>query len=315
MAVIALTEPGDQILVGGTLYGGTTTMLRNLEKKFKVRVHTTDTSKAANVADAAARVPDLSLVLIETPDNPTLNVTDIRAVAAITEPRGIPLLVDNTFSTPYLQQPMRLGTDIAIQSMTKYVSGHSACIGGVVVGPAAFIQKNLYPLFRDFGAVPSPFDSWLNSLTLQTMGRRLDIQCSNAAMIAAFLEKHPRVARVHYPGLESHPQREVAKKQMVSGGAMIAFELRDGFEPAQKLMDYFARRDTPMELAVSLGAVISYIEHPASMTHAGVPKEERLKGGVTDDLVRLSVGIEGISTLIQALEEGLEIAYSGASTP
>ena len=165
----------------------------------------------------------------------------------------------------------------------------------------------MYPVYKDFGPTPSPFDSWLNSLTIQEMGVRMEHQCKTAARVAEFLENHPKIERVWYPGLKSHPQNELCKKQMRNGGGMISFEVKGGFDAGVKLMNYFARPDTPMELTVSLGSVISYIEHPASMTHSVIPEEDRKERGITSSLVRLSIGVEGYSILTQALNEGLSL--------
>ena len=250
------------------------------------------------------------MVFCETPDNPTLKVTDIAAVSKLAEKAEVPLVVDNTFATPYLQQPLRLGADIVVQSMTKYFNGRSVVVGGSVVGPHEFVRKHLFPMAKDIGATPSPFDSWLNAMNVQTLGRRMEIHCESAKKIANFLNEHPKVTQVYYPGLESHPQHAVAAKQMRYPGAMISFELENGFEAAQKLMDYFGRHDTPMELAVSLGCAVSYIQHPASMTHASVAKEQRLGAGITDELVRISVGLEGVNTLLHHLKTGLDLAYA-----
>ncbi len=216
------------------------------------------------------------------------------------------LIVDNTFCSPYLQQPFRLGADVVIHSLTKYVNGHSASIAGAALGPYEFFSKEVYPVYKDFGPTPSPFESWLNSLTLQEMGVRMEHQCKTAQRLATFLEAHPAIERVYYPGLASHPQHALCEKQMRNGGAVISFEVKGGYDAGVKLMNFFARNDTPMELAVSLGSVISYIEHPASMTHAVIPEEDRVQRGITNSLVRLSVGVEGYSVLAQALDDGLK---------
>lgn len=308
--IVSLAHAGDEILVGDVVYGGTVGLLKHFKERFGITTHYVDTTDAAAVARALDEHPQARMLFVETPDNPTLKVTDIREIAALSEKHGVPLVVDNTFATPYLQQPLRLGADIVVQSMTKYISGHSTSVGGVVVGPHGFIRNHLFPFAKDFGACVSPFESWLNRVTVSTLGHRVEHQCANAQKVAEFLVEHPRITSVAYPGLPGHRHHERAKKQMRLPGAMIAFEMEGGVEPAKKLMNYFARHDTPMELAVSLGSVISYIQHPASMTHAGVPKAERLKAGLTDELVRLSVGIEGATVLLRALDEGLRLAYS-----
>ncbi len=308
--VMSLCTAGDTILVGDVVYGGTVGLLGHLKKRANINTVYVDTTDVEAVRKAFEEHPNARLLFVETPDNPTLKVTDIKAVSEITEKHGVPMLVDNTFATPYLQQPLRLGADITIQSMTKYINGHSSSVGGCVVGPHCFMRNELFPFAKDLGACASPFESWLNRVTVSTLGHRVEAQCENAQKIAEFLEGNEKIKTVTYPGLESHPHHSRAKEQMRKPGAMICFELDGGVEPAKKLMNYFARHDTPMELAVSLGSVISYIQHPASMTHAGVPKAEREKAGLTDELIRLSVGIEGASVLIGALDEGLKLAYS-----
>ncbi|MBI4868567.1 MAG: aminotransferase class I/II-fold pyridoxal phosphate-dependent enzyme [Candidatus Wallbacteria bacterium] len=303
--LMALVRTGDE-LIAGNVYGCTDSLLRTLEARFGVKVHWVDVTKAAEVERCLEANPRVVAVYLESPDNPTLAISDLAAVAAAAEARRVPLVVDNTFASPYLQQPFRLGADIVVHSLTKYVNGHSASIAGCALGPFSFMQDHVFPIYKDFGPTPSPFDSWLNALCVQDLGHRMEASCRSALEIARFLEAHPRVQRVHYPGLASHPQHALAARQMRLGGAMISFELRGGMKPARRLMNFFARKDTPMELAVSLGSAVSYIEHPASMTHAGVPQADRLSRGITDELVRLSVGLEGTDILIDALGWGLQ---------
>ncbi|HOY67981.1 MAG TPA: aminotransferase class I/II-fold pyridoxal phosphate-dependent enzyme [Candidatus Ozemobacteraceae bacterium] len=304
----ALVKTGSEI-ISGSVYGCTDSFFRSLEK-FGINTRFVDTSDIAQVEAALAQCPNAAMVYLETPDNPTLHVSDISAISKLAEARRIPLVVDNTFATPYLQQPFRLGADIVIQSLTKYVNGHSTSIAGVVIGPWNFMGEYLFPVYKDHGPTPSPFDSWLNAQGLQTMPVRMEQICDSAQELARRLEAHPRVARVWYPGLDSHPHHALAKRQMRKFGGMISFELEKGFEPAQKLMNYFADYTTPMELAVSLGSAISYIQHPASMTHSGIPEADRLARGITQGLVRWSVGLEGVETLWAAMEDGLKLAYS-----
>jgi len=303
---LALVKTGDTI-ISGNVYGCTDSLFRSLSR-FGIEVRFVKTSDTAEVERALAECPRAAMVFLETPDNPTLEISDIKAISKLTEKRGIPLVVDNTFATPYLQQPFRLGADIAIQSLTKYVNGHSTSVAGVVIGPWDFMAEHLFPVYKDHGPTPSPFDSWLNAQGLQTLHVRMERISDTALELARRLEAHRRVERVFYPGLASHPQHDLAKRQMRKSGGVISFELNGGFEPARRLMDFFATYTTPMELAVSLGSAISYIQHPASMTHSGVPEEARRERGITDGLVRLSVGLEGVETLWQALEEGLELA-------
>ncbi len=302
----ALVQTGSEIICG-SVYGCTDSFFRSLEK-FGIKTHFVNTADAKQVEKALKKAENPVMVFLESPDNPTLQISDIRAISEMTERRGIPLVVDNTFATPYLQQPFRLGADIVIQSMTKYVNGHSTSVSGVVIGPWPFVCDHLFPVYKDHGPTPSPFDSWLNSQGLQTLHVRMEEVCDSAEIISRRLEEHAKVGRVFYPGLKSHPQHSLATKQMRRFGGMISFELKDGFEPARKLMDYFASYTTPMELAVSLGSAISYIQHPASMTHSGIPEPDRQARGITAGLVRLSVGLEGVESLWKAIDEGLDLA-------
>ncbi len=302
--IMGFVRPGDAIIIGN-VYGCTDSFMRLLQNRFGIEIYFTDATSAKNVGKLIKEHPNVAAVLIETPDNPTLAICDIEAISKYTEPAEVMLIVDNTFCSPYLQQPFRLGADVVIHSLTKYVNGHSASIAGAALGPFEFFSKEVFPVYKDFGPTPSPFESWLNSLCIQDMGVRMEHQCKIAQDLAVFLNEHPLVERVWFPGLENHPNFEVAKKQMRHAGAVISFEVKGGFDAGVKLMNYFARPDTPMELAVSLGSVISYIEHPASMTHAIIPEKDRIERGITNALVRLSVGIEGFSILSKALNEGL----------
>jgi methionine-gamma-lyase len=303
--ITALVKPGDKILAGN-IYGCSDSYLNYMEK-FGVKRIFCDTSNLNEVEKAFAQHPEIVGVLVETPVNPTLEITDIEALSKITEKNGALLMVDNTFCSPFLQQPFRLGADVVFHSLTKYVNGHSASIAGAALGPFEFFKNEVYRVYKDFGPTPSPFESWLNSLTIQDLGHRVKIQSETAQKLAEFLENHPKVEKVSFPGLKSHPQYQVGKKQMRLPGAMISFHVKGGFEAGVKLMDFFGRPDTPMELAVSLGSIISYIQHPASMTHSVVPEEDRKVRGITDSLIRLSVGAEGFTTLSSALDKGLSL--------
>lgn len=305
---LALVKSGDEV-VCGSVYGCTDGFFRTLEK-FQIKTHFVDTTKVENIEKALAENPKVAMVFLETPDNPTLRLSDIEAISKLTQARGIPLVIDNTFATPYLQQPFRLGADIVIQSLTKYVNGHSTSVAGVVIGPWEFMSEHLFHIYKDFGPTPSPFDSWLNSQGLQTLHLRVERASASALELAKRLEQHEKVERVYYPGLPSHPDHELMKRQMRLGGGIIALELKDGYDPARKLMDYFASYTTPGELAVSLGSAVTYFQHPASMTHSGVPEADRLKRGITQGLVRISVGLEGVETLWDAIEQGLVEAYA-----
>ncbi len=302
--LLSIVRSGDAVLAG-SLYGCTDSLLRNL-KKFGVEAVFCDTGNLNAVSAALNRHPNISLVFLESPENPTLRLADIDGLSRLTEERGALLAVDNTFCSPYLQQPFRLGADFVVHSLTKYVNGHSTSMAGAVLGPFRFLKTDFFPWYKDVGATPSPFDSWLNSMTIQSLAVRQKEQCASAERIATFLRHHPAVAHVIYPGFDDFPQADLVRRQMRNGGAIVSFDLAGGEAAGERLMNYFARRDTPMELAVSLGSAISYIQHPASMTHASVPEVDRLARGITPGLVRLSVGLEGADVLIEHLDKGLE---------
>ncbi|MCC7539671.1 MAG: aminotransferase class I/II-fold pyridoxal phosphate-dependent enzyme [Deltaproteobacteria bacterium] len=305
--VLSVVSAGDAVLAGN-VYGCTDSLLRGLGK---LGVHAIFGDMAdLDAVDATLDAhPEIVAVLLESPENPTLRVADVEAISHRCERRGVLLVVDNTFCSPWLQQPFRLGADVVIHSLTKFVNGHSTSVGGAILGPFRFMKTDLFPWYKDLGATPSPFDSWLDAMTVQGLAIRQRAQSESAAAIARFLREHRHVAGVHYPGLDDFPQADIVKRQMRDGGSIVAFEVRGGIPAGEALMNYFARKDTPMELAVSLGAAISYIEHPASMTHAVVPPEARLARGITPGLIRLSVGLEGTPTLIEHLDRGLDVAH------
>ncbi|MFT6719001.1 MAG: methionine-gamma-lyase [Sphingobacteriales bacterium] len=304
--IMAFIKPGDA-LVYGNVYGCTDSFLRYLESRFGIEALFVDTTDLAAVEAIFEKHDNIAGVLLESPVNPTLEVSDIEAISKITEKHEAILMVDNTFCSPFLQQPFRLGADIVFHSLTKFINGHSTTIAGAAMGPFEFFSTDVFLAYKDFGPTPSPFDSWLNSLSVQDLGLRVKFQSETADKLATFLEAHPKVASVIYPGLESFKGKATVAKQMKMGGSLISFELKGGLTSGEKLMDYFARQDTPMELCVSLGGLISYIQHPASMTHSVVPEQARCERGITDGLVRLSVGAEGLGTLTRALEEGLSL--------
>jgi len=245
--------------------------------------------------------PTTRMIYFETPSNPVLAILDIAALAALGRSRGIPTMIDNTFASPALQQPLCLGVTVAVHSATKYLCGHGDAMGGAVIGPKPYIDELVHEVIRDFGGVISPFNAWLILRGIRTLHLRMPAHCSNAQQIAEFLDQHPKVERVNYPGLSKHPGHEVAKKQMAAFGAMISFEVNGGYESGKKVMDrvkVFAR-------AASLGDTRSLIVHSASTSHRAVPRDQRLAIGVTDGLVRLSVGIEAADDLLQDLDQAL----------
>ena len=278
---------------------GDTILKRYGVKTVEVRMADLEAVRAAVRAN-----PDAKLIFFETPMNPTLDLVDIPGVVEIVRQHNpnMRVIVDNTFATPYLQRPLELGADVVVHSTTKYIGGHGAVVGGLATTRHDSIKDELYKVLKDIGSNPSPFDTWLVNMGLKTLPIRMDKHCSNAMAVARFLEQHPKVKRVFYPGLESHPQYALAKKQMADFGGMLSFELNGGFEAGKKLMDTIQI----FTLAVSLGCVDSLIQHPASMTHASVPRDKKLKGGITDGLVRISVGIEDPEDLVRALDESLK---------
>lgn len=301
--LMAACSAGDTLLLGDVVYGATEHLCANVLSRMGIKTVEVDFSNIEKVEAALKANPNIKAVLFETPVNPTMKLTDIAAVSDLTHrlaPEAV-VVVDNTFATPYLQRPLELGADAVLHSMTKYICGHGTVVGGVVTTADERLKDELYKVIKDVGANPGPFDAWLVNQGLKTLPLRMERQCENAMVIARYLEAHPKIAHVYYPGLPSHPQTALAKKQMKLFGAMISADLKGGLEAGRKLMDSVRI----WSLAVSLGCVDSLIQHPASMTHACVPKEKREAGGVTDGLVRFSVGIEEPSDLIRALDEAL----------
>jgi methionine-gamma-lyase len=297
-AVASVVRKGDHVIAPDSLYSGTEKLFVDIFSKFGVQTAFVDQSDTANVEDAVKK--NTKIIFIETPANPTLRITDLKAVARIAQERNIITMVDNTFMSPYFQQPLRMGIDVSIHSMTKYLGGHSDLIGGIIIGRRSLF-KALDNMIRNTGGTLGPFDAWLALRGIKTLPLRMKKHDENAMKVAEFLEAHRKVEKVHYPGLKSHPQHELAKRQMSGFGGMISFQLKGGVQEGVKLMNSVKL----CILAVSLGAVETLIEHPASMTHASISREERLKTGITDGLVRLSVGIEDAEDIIQDLEQAL----------
>jgi methionine-gamma-lyase len=255
---------------------------------------------------AFAKHPDVVLAYVETPSNPTMGIVDIAGVCKLAHARGAWVIVDNTFATPYCQRPLSLGADVVTHSTTKYLSGHGLIIGGAIATRHPDLldphKTKLFLTSKVFGGTPSPFDAWLTNIGLKTFELRMQRHVENASQVASWLEDHPKVSRVYYPGLSSFPGHDVAMNQMVNGfGGMLSFELKGGYNAGVQLMQSLEI----ITLAVSLGNVDSLIEHPASMTHAAVSPEDRLDAGITDALIRFSVGIENIEDVISDLENGL----------
>ncbi len=297
-SVFRLTRPGDHLIISEAVYGGVVRLTTQLLTQFGQEFSFVNTSDLA--ALRAALKPSTKMIYVETPTNPTMMVTDIAAVAALARERNITLVVDNTFMSPYLQRPIELGAHIVVHSMTKYLNGHSDCTGGAAILTRPDDAERIYFIQRSAGNGLAPMDCWLVARGVKTLAVRMQQHDRNGMAIAQWLEKHPKVKRVHYPGLASHPQHEVAKRQQKGFGAMLSFQLGT-LEAARRLLDNVKL----CALAESLGGVETLISHPALMTHASVPPEMRQKIGIADDLVRLSVGIEDADDLVADLQQAL----------
>jgi len=290
---------GSHIVSTAAVYGPTRTVLEKELSRFGVAADFVDTSSLANIESCLKL--ETKMLFIETPANPTLILTDISAASRLCRERGLLLVVDNTFSSPVLQRPLDLGADIVIHSLTKFLNGHSDVVGGMIVTKDETNYQRLRKVLTLLGGTMDPHQAWLILRGVKTLALRLDKSQSNALQLARFLVSHPKVSWVNYPGLESHPQHALAKKQMDGFGSMLCFGLRGGLEAGRRLINAVKL----CTRAVSLGGVETLIEHPASMTHAGVPEEERKKAGITGDLVRLSVGCEAVEDLIADIEQAL----------
>ena len=295
-------KSGDTIIAQEAVYAATFTFLKEIAQSLGIRVAWVNNISQPGWEAAFKANPGAKLAYVETPANPTMAVVDLKMVAELAHQHGAWMAVDNTFASPYCQRPLSLGADIVAHSTTKFLSGHGALTGGVVVSSHPdYIHKSLYTFLKVMGGIPSPFDTWLANLGLKTFELRMQRHCENAMQVARFLAAHPAVEVVHYPGLEDDPGHAVAERQMHSYGGMLSFELKGGMQAGIRLME----RVRLATLAVSLGNVDTLIEHPASMTHGPVPREDRLNQGITDGLVRLSVGIENLPDILADLEQGL----------
>ncbi len=297
--MMALLGAGSHVVVSDVVYGGTHRIATQIYTRFGVEFSFVDTSIVDNVA--AAIRDDTALIFTETPANPTLKLTDIAAVSEVARNAGVPHCVDNTFLTPYYQRPLELGADLVVHSTTKYLDGHNATVGGAVVSATADLQERIKFVQNSTGTTMSPQVAWLTMQYSKTLSERMDRQSASALAIARFLETHPRVELVAYPGLPSFPQHELAGRQASGFGAMAWFEVVGGVEAGKRLMDTVEL----WTLAENLGSVESLITHPVTMTHAAIPREERLAAGITDGLVRISVGLEDPEDLIADLDRAL----------
>lgn len=299
-AIMGYVKSGDHVVAPRMLYGAAYNFLNKKLPRMGAEVTFVPSNRVEDLEGAIR--PNTRLIYFETPSNPTLEIIDIAALGAMAKSRGVPTVIDNTFASPALQQPLALGITVSVHSATKYLCGHGDAMGGVVVGPKGYISELMHEVLRDFGGVISPFNAWLILRGIRTLHLRMPAHCANAQRIAEYLAAHPRVERVNYPGLTSHPGHEVARRQMRAFGAMMSFEVKGGYESGKKVMDrvqLFAR-------AASLGDTRSLIVHSASTSHRAVPRAERLGMGITDGLVRLSVGVEAAEDLLADLDQALE---------
>jgi methionine-gamma-lyase len=287
----ALLSQNEHVVCTESLYGPSRMVLETEYPRFGIEATFVDTADAANVA--AAMRPETKLVFLETPANPTLKLADIAAISVIAHEHGAIVCVDNTFASPVLQNPLELGADVVLHSMTKFINGHTDVVAGMVVVKEEDLYRRLLKVHRNLGGTMDPHQAWLVHRGIKTLGMRMERAQENCLKLARFLENHPKIDWVRYPFLESHPQYDLARKQMRGGGAVMSFGVKGGLEAGKTLMDNL---EIPT-LAVSLGGIETLIEHPASMTHTGIPAEERAKAAITDDLVRIAVGCEDYADL------------------
>ena len=300
-AVMKLLSPGDEVVAAADMYGGTYRLFTKIYQRFGITFTYVDTTDANNVANAMS--PATKLVWLETPTNPLMNITDIEAVSAMTKKAGVILCVDNTFATPYLQNPLALGADIVMHSATKYLGGHSDVIQGALMMNDDSLREQLYFIQKSSGAVPGPMDCFLVLRGIKTLAVRMKQHCLNGEKIAHALRNHEAVKKVYWCGFEDHHNYDIAKRQMRGFGGMMSFTLKD--ESPEAVVNLM-KATKLFSLAESLGGVESLINHPATMTHASIPREERLKIGLTDGLIRLSVGIEDADDLIADLFDAIK---------
>lgn len=299
-SVIKLLNPGDEVIAANDMYGGSYRLFTKVWERYGIKFIYVNTTDVENVKTAVT--DNTKLIWVETPTNPLMNITDIAAIAAIAKTANALLCVDNTFASPYLQNPLDLGADIVMHSSTKYLGGHSDVIQGALIMNDATIREKLYFIQKSCGAVPGPMDCFLILRGIKTLYVRMKQHCENGKAIAHWLRSHPKVAKVYWPGFEDSKGYAIAKKQMRDFGGMLSFELKDESENEVKRV---LSSTHLFSLAESLGGVESLINHPASMTHASIPKDERIKNGLSEGLIRLSVGIEDVDDLIEDLKNAI----------
>ena len=295
---LATLNKGDKVLTQANIYGGTTEALTQLFDPLGIHPVFTDLKNTEYIEDLLKRDSSIKMIYCESPTNPTLQCIDLEELAGIAHRYGRKIAIDSTFCTPYLQQPLKYGFDYVIHSTTKFLNGHSNSITGVLIGhDVEYLQKHIKKIRKLVGTICSPFDAWILNIGLKTLALRMEKHCANAQKIATFLEDHNAVQKVNYPGLPSHPDHALSQKQMRLNGGMLSFELKDGFEAGKRFMNniQFAK------LAPTLGDVDTLVMHPASMSHINIPREVRINNGITDGLIRLSVGIEDAADIIEDL--------------
>ena len=299
-AVMKLLSPGDEVIAANDMYGGTYRLFSKVYERFGIVFNYVDTTDINNIKNAVNA--KTKLIWIETPTNPLMNITDIEGTAAIAKANNVLLCVDNTFASPYLQNPLDMGADIVMHSATKYLGGHSDVIQGALMMNSTELREQLYFIQKSCGAVPGPMDCFLVLRGIKTLHLRMQRHCENGRTIAHWLRKHPKVGKVYWCGFEDHPNYAIARKQMRDFGGMLSFELKDdSIEAAKKVLS----STKLFSLAESLGGVESLINHPASMTHASIPREKRIANGLSDTLIRLSIGVEDADDLIADLDKAL----------
>ncbi|MCE2895207.1 MAG: cystathionine gamma-synthase [Flammeovirgaceae bacterium] len=299
-AVLRLLNPDDEVITSNDLYGGSYRLFTKVYERAGIKFHFIDLTNPENIVPLINK--STKLLWLETPSNPLMRIIDIEACVAIAKKHAIQIAVDNTFASPYLQNPLDLGADVVMHSVTKYLGGHSDVIMGALVVNDEQLYKDLAFIANSCGAVPGPQDCFLVLRGIKTLHLRMERHCFNGRKIAEYLQSHPKIGKVYWPGFENHPNHDIAKKQMKDFGGMLSFTLKD--DRLEKAIAFMENVEL-FSLAESLGGVESLINHPASMTHASIPKEERLKNGLSDSLIRLSIGVEDIEDLIQDLENTL----------
>jgi methionine-gamma-lyase len=299
----SMVKPGDALIVQGNIYGTTVDYINHVAAQFGLKVYYEDLKNLARIEQLLQQDTHIKLLYAETPSNPTINCYDLKALSKIAHAHKVKVAVDNTFATALLQQPLALGVDYVIYSSTKYLNGHGTGVSGVLIGSNIVrMNKVVWNLRKLHGSICAPFDAWMLNLGMKTLPLRMKQHCINALAVAKWLQSHPSISHVNYLGLKNHPDHKLAAKQMRDYGGVLSFEMRGGIKAGEKLM----KRLKLCQLTASLGTTDTLIQHPASMSHSFVPREQRIKFGITDGLVRLSVGIEDVQDIIRDLEQGLK---------